>query len=131
MACAAGAQSEPIPALRVVPPSDVVLAEGQSAEIALPGAPTPLTVKFSRVVTDSRCPQDVQCIWAGEVAVLLTYSGEASGELSLRLPGSEATPSTGDAGRYRIELLEVTPVPVHGRPREEPNRVKLAVTVRP
>lgn len=131
VACAAGVQSEPAPTLHIVPPSEVVLLEGQTAEISLPGAPTAVFVKFSRVVTDSRCPQNVQCVWAGEVVVLLTYSGEASGELSLSLPAGETKPSAGDAGRYRVELLEVTPYPVSGRPRNEPNRVKLVVTARP
>lgn len=131
LACSAGAQSEPAPTLRVVPPSEVVLQERQSAEISLPGAPSPLIVKFSAKSSDSRCPQNVQCVWAGEVLVLLTYSGEASGELSLKLPGTEAAPASGDAGRYRITLLEVTPVPIHGEPQSEPTRVKLGVVVRP
>lgn len=129
LACATGAPSEPVPTLRVVPPSEVTLVEGQSAEISAPGAPTPLVVKFSRVLSDSRCPDQVQCVWAGEVAVRLTYSGEASGELSLTLPDSEGSPASGYAGRYRIVLLEVTPHPVDGVPLPPPNRVRLRVTL--
>lgn len=131
LACAAGAQSEPMPNLQIFPPSEVTLLEGQTAEVSLSGNPAPVLVKFTRVVADSRCPRNVQCVWAGEVAVLLTFSGAATGELTLKLPGSEATPATGNAGPYRIEVLDVTPYPVAGRPREEPNRVKLAVTLRP
>ncbi|MFN2317555.1 MAG: hypothetical protein ABR551_08290 [Gemmatimonadales bacterium] len=131
MACASGAPSEPVPTLQIVAPAEVALVEGQSAEVSVPGAPAPLVVKFSRILSDSRCPEHVQCVWAGEVAVLLTYSGEASGELSLTLPDSEGSPASGNAGRYRIVLLEVTPYPGHGAPRTPPNRVKLGVTVIP
>jgi len=30
-----------------------------------------ISVKFLKVVTDSRCPKNVQCIWAGEAEVLV------------------------------------------------------------
>ncbi len=30
-----------------------------------------VTLKFVKVVQDSRCPKDVACIWAGEVVVLV------------------------------------------------------------
>ncbi len=39
------------------------LGPGQSASI--PGED--LTVRFAEVVSDSRCPAGVTCIWAGEV----------------------------------------------------------------
>lgn len=130
-ACIAGGATGPAPTLRIIPPDEVTLVEGQSVEISLSGAPTPLVMKFSRVLSDSRCPAHVQCVWAGEVAVLLTYSGEASGELSLTLPASEGSPASGNAGRYQIVLLEVTPYPAHGAPLPPTNRVKLGVTVAP
>jgi len=117
--------------VRVIPPAVVVLEEGQSAELGAPGSPGAVVVTFRRVTSDSRCPRNVRCVWAGEVVVRLTCTGEASGELPLTLPGSEAAPTAGDAGRYRITLLEVTPYPVHGEPRAEPNRVRLGVVVRP
>jgi len=117
--------------VRVVPPAEVVLGEGQSAELGASGSPGAVVVTFRGVTSDSRCPRNVQCVWAGEVVVRLTYAGGATGELSLTLPGSEAAPAAADAGRYRISLLEVTPYPIHGEPRAEPTRVRLGVVVRP
>lgn len=132
LACAAGAQSDPGPNLQVIPPGDVTLQQGQTAEVSLPGGgPTALFIKFERVVTDSRCPSNVQCVWAGEVAVLLRLSGEASGERTLQLPGGNSGSSTTDAGRYRIELKAVTPHPVSGTAPSEPNRVVLGISLRP
>lgn len=131
LACATGAPSEPLPTLRIVPPAEVLLLEGQAAEISLPASRERLVVRFGRVLSDSRCPEHVQCVWAGEVAVLLTYSGEASGELALTLPASEGASASGDVARLRIVLLELTPYPSHGVPMPPPNRVKLGVTVIP
>lgn len=31
-----------------------------------------ITIKFNDVLSDSRCPKDAHCIWAGEVVVLVT-----------------------------------------------------------
>ncbi|MDT0642080.1 hypothetical protein RM553_04475 [Zunongwangia sp. F363] len=39
-------------------------------------------VKFKKVISDSRCPRNVTCIWAGEVKVLLEFfeNGKSVGE---------------------------------------------------
>ncbi len=46
------------------------LAIGQSASIKGEG----IKVRFIEVVGDSRCPQDVTCIWAGEATSLIEIS---------------------------------------------------------
>lgn len=33
-------------------------------------------IKFTRLVEDSRCPPDVQCVWAGQVAVQINLDKE-------------------------------------------------------
>lgn len=33
-------------------------------------------VKFKKVISDSRCPKDVTCMWAGEAKVLIEVYGE-------------------------------------------------------
>lgn len=125
------AQSGPDLPIRVVPPAEVVLRQGESAALGAPGSPEALVVSFRRVTSDSRCPRNVQCVWAGEVTVLLTLSGGATGELTLRLPGSGDVPSAAPVGRYRITLLGVTPAPVHGEPQREPTRVRLLIAAIP
>lgn len=33
-----------------------------------------VSIKFVDVISDSRCPKNVQCIWAGEIKFLVTIS---------------------------------------------------------
>jgi len=57
-----------------------VLAAGEEVDVA------PSTkLRFERIVSDSRCPADVQCIWAGEVRIALlltTAAGPTAFELA-------------------------------------------------
>lgn len=69
------------PKIEPQPASDVhVLAAGEEVAIA------PATkLRFERIVNDSRCPAEVQCIWAGEVRIALlltTAAGPRAFELS-------------------------------------------------
>lgn len=84
----------------------VPLALGTSVRIA-PSGPT---ITFERVLSDSRCPPDVVCIWAGSVRVRLAISG--SGEPAKVELESGTEPRSTDVGAYRIQLLrEVEPEP--------------------
>jgi hypothetical protein len=79
---------------------------GQTA--ALKGTDVRLT--FKDVRTDSRCPVDVQCVWAGEAKIGVIISGNGTTEetkiLSLAPPDSEAR-----AGNLRIRFVGLAPVP--------------------
>jgi hypothetical protein len=84
-------------------------------------------IRFLRVAGDSRCPSDVDCIWAGNARV----------ELEVRLDNAVDTlalntfdgPKAGVAGRYRIELVSLAPVPRSGASIEPGDyRVTLKVT---
>ena len=59
-------------------------------------------------IDDSRCPKDVQCVWAGELAarVRVTVSGPDGGTLELRL--GQVTTSEGVAYGYGISLAAIT-----------------------
>jgi hypothetical protein len=65
----------------------VVLGVSGQAEVA-PG----LVLTLERVVSDSRCPVDVNCVWAGEIRVAL----------SLERPQTEAP-------RHEFELASTAP----------------------
>ena len=98
-----GAPTEVTPQTeRTTAASTVVLAVGQSAEVA---PSTRLT--FDRVVGDSRCPTGVQCAWAGEVEVALTLQSPAGSE-SFQL--SDRAASSVVLG-YRVTLITVEPHP--------------------
>ena len=55
---------------------EFVLPANQQAAIIDGG----LTIKFESVITDSRCPKGVTCIWAGEAKcqMQITYNGSTS-----------------------------------------------------
>src|SRR4029077_15444279 len=67
-----------------------------------------LKVTFGSVGSDSRCPMDVMCVWAGDAVVkgALSQSGAGPGERELHTQpsGSEATYST-----YSIKLQALAP----------------------
>jgi hypothetical protein len=74
----------------------------------LGGSPTTLNVTINpkQVVSDSRCPEGVQCIWAGTVEVRTVLSTQVShGEHILKI----GTPQR--FGDYTVTLTEVTPYP--------------------
>jgi hypothetical protein len=52
-----------------------------------------LTIKFDKVTNDSRCPTDVQCIWAGEAKcqMSITSNGSVSTVVLTVSGGSETT----------------------------------------
>jgi len=89
----------------------VTLAPGETASVE----DTAVRVQFVRVASDSRCPADAICVWAGDAIVQIrAFDGGAPADYELH---------TGDAGRkatlhgrLRIELLELQPYPFASRP---------------
>ncbi len=84
-------------------------ADATSATLTtyLGGSPTALNVTVSpqKVVSDSRCPSDVTCVWAGTVEVKTILSTQvAHGEHVLTLGEPQVF------GDYTVTLVEVTPV---------------------
>lgn len=77
------------------------LGLGQSAEI---GPAT--TLRFDRIVSDSRCPADVQCVWAGEVRVALTLKSPA-GSAEFELAGATANSTTVQS--FQIDMADFGP----------------------
>lgn len=58
-------------------------------------------------ITDSRCPADVQCFWAGEVKATVTFSlGDKSEYKTLTLSGAEEK-----ILGYSVKFIRVTPSP--------------------
>jgi hypothetical protein len=88
-------------------PTEVTLGPDNYADI--PGAN--LRVIFDNVVSDSRCPTSVACVWAGSATIQLTTS-LLSGDKSLRQitlateTGKDTTTVYGQA----IKLVRVDPV---------------------
>jgi hypothetical protein len=69
-----------------------------------------LTLTFDRVRTDSRCPLDAICVWAGEAIVVLTLSQSAAAPAEREL---RTTPALSEASylSYVIKLVALAPYP--------------------
>lgn len=100
---------------------EVVIQEGQSAALT----PT-LSVSFESVAEDSRCPVNVQCVWAGNarVVIRLTESNEIEPDTSLN-----TNPSVGprflQRGAIRIELVDLEPQPREPAGPAQVRRIRL------
>lgn len=65
-----------------------------------------ITIKFLEMVEDSRCPADVNCVWAGvaTIKIRLTRSGKSS-EIELNTTNKATTSFQG----YSVALTELEP----------------------
>lgn len=103
-----------VPLSITAPPNEeFTLVVGQTAAVDA-GA---LRIKFIRVVSDSRCPSDVDCVWAGNAQI----------EIEVRVSGTTDTVALNTfqgareaaAGAYRIQFLLLRPAPLSTDPIEQ------------
>ncbi len=80
---------------------DIVLSVGQSKKVGT------LSLTLDSIAEDSRCPSDVQCIWAGRVAVKLSFSNDTKSE-SVNLSLNQ-DPYLFE--NYSIKVVSVEPAP--------------------
>ena len=70
------------------------------------------SIKFGKVVSDSRCPKKVTCVWAGEVKIQMEFyeNGEFKGEKIVS--GANATIAEYfNVGAINISGFSVSPYP--------------------
>ncbi len=71
------------------------------------------SLKFSiSEINDSRCPSDVQCVWAGKADVTIVVESPVSGSLVLSTLNDDMFSSVDTLGNYSFQLVEVSPYPV-------------------
>jgi hypothetical protein len=98
----------------------VQLAPGQSVVFES----DELEVTFVGIDSDSRCPRDVTCVWAGEVVVRLDLRKDGRTK-QLGVKETEGLPVDG----YTVSVLEVLPVRASSQPIAPADyRVTLQVT---
>ncbi len=97
------------------PGVEFALPLGKTAAINASGA----RITFKQVSEDSRCPVDVQCVWAGDAKIDLTISRSGAPDdlkvISFTPPNNETT-----SGDLRIRFTGLAPVPRqadNGKPR--------------
>lgn len=73
-----------------------------------------LRVRLVRVASDSRCPVDVNCVWAGNAEVVFEVGARGwRGKKTLRLNTNASPERTGAGryGRYTLKLMGLAPQP--------------------
>jgi len=108
---AAVGSNNPVGTKVVVVNQDFDLAPGGTATID-GGA---LTLTFDKVGGDSRCPTGVQCIWAGNGAVVLTVEPSSASAYSVQL-NTTLDPHATTVGSYQVTLVGLKPYPKQGSP---------------
>ena len=105
------AVSEPQP-LRIEPGQSISLRPGQVALAADGG----LRFGFEAVTSDSRCPKNVQCVWAGDATVRIWVQRGAGAREVRDL--HVATGSTREPPDPGVRLVRLDPVPFAGKTLE-------------
>lgn len=65
-----------------------------------------LIITFKEITEDSRCPEDVQCVWAGNAAIHITINNEV-----FLLSSNPRIASENQYGEYTIHFINLTPYP--------------------
>ncbi len=109
LGCKSPDNIEPNP-WRLEPGKPFTLSEGKSAVWALKD----FDMVFIGVTADSRCPENTQCIWAGQVTVKIAVSeGNQTDTLLLSTPVYDGRGASNnvDFQGVNIRLIDVTPYP--------------------
>lgn len=93
---------------------EFALKVGQSALIR-PGG---MKVTFERVVEDSRCPEGVDCIWAGNARIAVGLSG-AGGRPTPAELNTDVEPRQQSYLAYEVKLMGLSPRPKEGHRVDE------------
>ena len=83
---------------------------GQTANVG------PLRVRPVKLIEDSRCPSDVQCVWAGRITVQAEIDGGAGAEVAPLTLGILL-----DLGRFSVMLVSAEPGKLAGKQIERAN----------
>lgn len=94
-----------------------------------------MNVTFSNISEDSRCPEGVNCIWAGIAVANVMVMGTTTRPMTLTLattdnPGRNYSTSAEFNG-YTISLAEVTPYPTSKEGTQAlPGKYKIGITIK-
>ena len=106
-----GSNGAPTGTIQVQPNTAFDISVGQEARVV----GSSMAIRFRAVTDDSRCPSDVQCVWAGNaIAQLrLTSSGQPAVDASLN---TTLEPKAAQYAGYTVKLTGLKPVPLSGKP---------------
>lgn len=73
-------------------------------------ARTDLRIKFAKFIEDSRCPTDVDCVWAGNAKIQIKVTGKRGTSKTFEI-NTNLQPQAVTFDGYEIKLIELTPKP--------------------
>jgi hypothetical protein len=87
-----------------------------------------MKISFKTVAEDSRCPEDVNCVWAGNAKIILSITNGGRGAKTLTL-NSGLNPKHLTYQGYDIKLADVKPLQnTHKKISQSDYVITLAVT---
>ena len=106
LACASGSTASDVQ--EIAPGETFRLPVGEEARLGS----ADLTVRFSAVTSDSRCPKGVQCFWAGDAAVEVLFTrDEENAIVTVHTHGDEQYPREAYVMGYTLRLESLEPYP--------------------
>jgi hypothetical protein len=88
-----------------------------------------LRVSFTTVAEDSRCPEGVACVWAGNGKIVLRLSKLRRRAATMRL-NTTLDPKTDDYRGYEVKLVSLNPYPKKDTPIKQKDYVATLVVSR-
>lgn len=104
----AKAQENPSPSVQS-PTIGIKLALGKSIQL------DNVAITFEKVLEDSRCPEDVQCVWAGQLKIQLKI--EEKGGMTMQKDIVFSPTSKDDKTLYTSDLMKIMAVQVLPYPK--------------
>ena len=93
-------------------PASFSLAPGETARV---DTDVLVRARFEEVLSDSRCPTNVECVWAGDALVAFTLTVGAD-EQRIELSLADAAKRRASFHGFSVELTSVNPYPVGNQP---------------
>ena len=113
IACTTPSQPGPsgtiTPGVQVETGREFDIAVGQEARVK----GSNVVIRFRGVTNDSRCPSDVQCVWAGNAVAGFDLSGDGTADAPLN---TTLEPKSARYSGYTITLVGLKPAPKSGTP---------------
>ncbi|BAP32779.1 uncharacterized protein CHSO_3742 [Chryseobacterium sp. StRB126] len=93
-----------------------------------------MNITFKGISEDSRCPEGVNCIWAGAALAQIEVMGTSTRPVLLNLASIDFPArnylQAAEFNGYTITLKEVTPYPKAGGTEELKGKYKIAVSIK-
>jgi hypothetical protein len=117
--------------------TEITLAPGQSTTVT----GTDLTVTFHSVVSDERCPSEMECVASGPVTVSLSiqqgngtptdFTLQTFTDQDGRSPNVqfEGVTNRAEVGKYIIQIARMTPYPANSTTKIEPAMYRMGLLI--